>query len=1075
MEDLLNFDMHKFLESCQISSNQAYENLKVFLNWLEDSSTRSQARILLSEIEEYLNNSYSEVESMQTYFFSIDKLTLDAQENEANSLTLLQLPSIFIPEDWSFTFYEGLLRRSEEEFYQRTLAELGCGNGWISIALAQRSSPSLIYGFDINPRAITCAKINLYLNAMNAKGELIRDSKGKSLLDKVQFHVSDLLAYCIDNKINLDKVIGCIPQVLSPNENIIQSIIPENSSDEALYALSNYCSKQGYVEDQFGLGLVARAIEESIQTLKPNGKVLFNLGGRPGQAVLSRLFSRRGFITQIIWQTKIEQASDTDILPLVEIEKKSSHRFEFFMGQHTKESISARTAYAYGAAGGKIFHSLNVVEADLKDALKMKIIMQLLKKEEYSNARSALDLAYDSHSLVSEKVGFLWKLAERLQSSECFPYEGVTGAKTLRSRIAEFFRVYWMCPISAKNVFIAPSRNEIIKNFISIYGVKLALVDSDLCKYLPIEMLQSDPLDRVLETPDVQKNVVVEIPKHCHSICELIEKLKPELVVCCLHHDEIQNQDSLLRLIDVSKKNNAKLIFDFSDHFDLSSVQKSNGLIEFLSENNLPKHVTLICGLIYNKIFNDMDLAFLLSENANVLSYLANAAELTYSRPSILTQEYYDTILYQLLNFHVRNQKRDKNFAIRSLLMELSSESEYNLKICEQTKIAFADPALESTKFLINKNTVRLDYGENALCAPTFLKSIVMESFCRQNISENETYSEDQIAKYLSQKYGLSFLASHITLGNGVSPIFSSISKFCGKNSISILFPTGAYGYFIAAAKFNGAKVERIETKEEFLFKFNVNDLEKYFKDNSAEKYALYFNAPVVNPMGQIYSNEEVNQIFTLCKKYNVLIILDTIFSGLEFSHAKTSHILLPYLKNCVILGGFSKEYAAAGLRFGYAYIDNLNLLKFVQKDNLNLIPTTLKYTAKKVFTLMNEDNIEVRKHIFAQKNKLNERAYKLSKTLRENGWEPMNGVGGLFLVAKPTLLIGKKIKINEENSVVEINYDNIHEVLFKVTGLLINGSKWCGIPNYCRFVLSVSDNEFTEACERLKRFFLFL
>lgn len=39
---------------------------------------------------------------------------------------------------WSRTFFEGLARLPAGELEGRSLAELGCGNGWISIALARR-------------------------------------------------------------------------------------------------------------------------------------------------------------------------------------------------------------------------------------------------------------------------------------------------------------------------------------------------------------------------------------------------------------------------------------------------------------------------------------------------------------------------------------------------------------------------------------------------------------------------------------------------------------------------------------------------------------------------------------------------------------------------------------------------------------------------------------------------------------------------------------------------------------------------------------------------------------------------
>lgn len=60
---------------------------------------------------------------------------------------MMIIPSIFIPEDWSFTFYEGLNRHRDSIFKDKTVAELGCGNGWITIATAAKWSPMKVIFF----------------------------------------------------------------------------------------------------------------------------------------------------------------------------------------------------------------------------------------------------------------------------------------------------------------------------------------------------------------------------------------------------------------------------------------------------------------------------------------------------------------------------------------------------------------------------------------------------------------------------------------------------------------------------------------------------------------------------------------------------------------------------------------------------------------------------------------------------------------------------------------------------------------------------------------------------------------
>lgn len=71
-----------------------------------------------------------------------------------------------------------------------------------------------MYGLDLNPRAVDNSWINLYLNALDEMGQPIYDGEGETLLDRVEFHTSDFLGYCRDRQIELDCIVGCVPQVI---------------------------------------------------------------------------------------------------------------------------------------------------------------------------------------------------------------------------------------------------------------------------------------------------------------------------------------------------------------------------------------------------------------------------------------------------------------------------------------------------------------------------------------------------------------------------------------------------------------------------------------------------------------------------------------------------------------------------------------------------------------------------------------------------------------------------------------------------------------------------------------------
>lgn len=70
-------------------------------------------------------------------------------------------------------------------------------------------------------------------------------------------------------------------------------------------------------------------------------------------------------------------------------------------------------------------------------------------------------------------------------------------------------------------------------------------------------------------------------------------------------------------------------------------------------------------------------------------------------------------------------------------------------------------------------------------------------------------------------------------------------------------------------------------------------------------------------------------------------------------------------------------------------------------------------------------------------------------------------------MVASPSAYEGKSVKGDKET----LGSDNIRDAILKATGLSISSCTWTGIPNYCRFMLALSEEDFTAACKALQRF----
>lgn len=1068
-----------FLKKCKESGDAAYSALRSVLEQLENPKTRVEARIFLSTLQAYLDSSnISPDDCFSTYHFRINDIQLEHSSGfqQRKKLTMLVIPSIFMPEDWSFTFYEGLNRHPESIYKDKIVAELGCGNGWITIAIAEKWSPLKVYGLDINPRAIKVSWINLYLNALDENGQPIFDGEKKTLLDRVEFHESDLLAYCRDHNIVLERIVGCIPQILNPNPDAMTKMITENASEEFLYSLSNYCALQGFVEDQFGLGLIARAVEEGISVIKPTGIMIFNMGGRPGQAVCRRLFERRGFLVNKIWQTKVVQAADTDISALVEIEKNSPHRFEFFMGLTGDQPLCARTAWAYGKAGGCISHSISVYSCQLRQPNQVKTIFDFLK-DDFKEINNSLDLSFDDDAVADEKIPFLAYLASVLKENSYLPFESPAGSKRFRDLVAGFIKTYHHVPLTSKNVVVFPSRTAAIENALRLFSPNLAIVDEHLTRHLPRQWMTSLAIEKRDSNKTSDVVTVIEAPRQSDLMVELIKKLKPEVVVTGIASFEAVTSAAFENLLNVTSEIGSRLFLDISDHFELSSLPSSNGILKYLAVNSLPSHAAIVCGLLKNQVYTDLEVAFVISEDETIFQALARTVELLEGNTSLISQNYYGCLFHELLSFQLADRhptavrECDKKSSSKLIGFASSAVSVFN-----NSELSISEGENESSR-------IHMDVDQSFLPLPSPVKAAIFESFARQNLAESETDVTSGVRKFIKTRYGFptsnstEFLYSDYSLG-----LFNKLLLCCIQEGGTFCFPAGCNGNYIAAAKFMKAKITNIHSQAGVGFKLTADVLTKVLE--SVKKPWVYISGPTINPTGLLYSNKEMEDILSVCAKFGARVLIDASFSGLEYDidnwdawNLEPSLAKLYSSSNstfCVsLLGGLSLEMLTGGLTLAFLAVDQS---LFAETSNgfagLTKPHSTTRYAMKRLLAQAEQETGNLSEFVAEQKRVLKLRSQRLRETLKKCGWEVLPSHGGVSMVARPSGYLGKHVKLEDAASQkIEIADSTIREAILAGTGLCINSGSWTGIPGYCRFTIALQEEQFEQALDRIKKF----
>ncbi|HJW08257.1 MAG TPA: 50S ribosomal protein L11 methyltransferase, partial [Holophagaceae bacterium] len=676
--------------------------------------------------------------------------------DRAIHLDLLLLPSIFEPEAWGMCFLEGLLRKAPRDYRGKRLVELGTGSGWVALALLRFMEIEEILGVDLNPQAVLMARLNAVLNGYDAEGRELPDR----LASRFRSAVSDLLSAPREMGFRADFIIGCIPQVIAPAADL--------DSSQGLYDLSNYFVAQGVVEDQFGLGLNARALRESLHLLEPGGTVILNLAGRPGNLAVERMFRRRGFEPEVLWRTRVQQAADTDIGALVELESRTGSPFAFHLRRHSPEPVSARVAQAALEGGRPIFHELQVIEGRPRSEA-LSGLAKALEALGLDSIWEEVDLARAS----DEQLAFVTRLAEGFALDPRAPYTHEAGDLSFRRKVTDFLQKFHSLALGPHEAFAAPSRPELLHAMLMTLG---------------------GPGDRVVISASLRPSCRAALAKagadpvwvhdDGEEVAELLPLLKPKLVVIA------SPRGGLERLLARCVELGILLVLDESDRFDIGSRAPENPGLAFLAQQAGSPNLAVLVGLIHSQAFPDVELALLFSRHPRLMAGLEVAAELSYSRLSCFHQTYYDSLFDELLSFRV-NTGAPTAEARPAGGPALSSTMDELLR-----SPAFARPAPDP-------DVIRLDFGENELPLPRRLQAGILQGFLEPPQPGGATRPEARraAADHLRATRLPELKDPQLILGMGTLPLLFDalrvMARSLGRPPV-VLLPRGSYGVFPA-------------------------------------------------------------------------------------------------------------------------------------------------------------------------------------------------------------------------------------------------------------------------------------
>ena len=252
-----------------------------------------------------------------------------------------------------------------------------------------------------------------------------------------------------------------------------------------------------------------------------------------------------------------------------------------------------------------------------------------------------------------------------------------------------------------------------------------------------------------------------------------------------------------------------------------------------------------------------------------------------------------------------------------------------------------------------------------------------------------------------------------------------------------------------------------VEAGEDQHFKITPEQLESAMGPKTK---ALILNNPS-NPTGMLYSRSELEEIAEICKKYDIYIIADEIYSGLVYDDKE--FVSIPTLsqdafERTILVTGVSKSYAMTGWRIGYAAA-NPKISKIMANclSHSTGAPGTMNQIAAIEALSGPQDGIEAMRKVFEVR-----RNYIVKRMNEIPGVSCIVPDGAFYVMMNLSEQIGKTYG----GKLIE-NDDDFAVAFLEQARVAVVPCSGFGAPGFVRWTYAASMENIREGLNRLEKF----
>ena len=166
---------------------------------------------------------------------------------------------------------------------------------------------------------------------------------------------------------------------------------------------------------------------------------------------------------------------------------------------------------------------------------------------------------------------------------------------------------------------------------------------------------------------------------------------------------------------------------------------------------------------------------------------------------------------------------------------------------------------------------------------------------------------------------------SYVICGNGAADIIFRFAGAMKNKSVLVTAPT--FSEYETALTANGCTVKRYVLKEEN--GFHVDD---GFIDEITDDTDIVFLCEPNNPTGVTSGREFLKKALKACEDHDAVLVIDECFNEfIDDPQSLTMKQALERTQNLMILKAFTKVFAMAGVRLGYALCSNQSIIEGIR------------------------------------------------------------------------------------------------------------------------------------------------